>query len=137
MQNQGNSALESDAWACRLSFSQLKKSFCVFILCFLRRVIVDAPTPPKLHSMLTYTQTHTLYLRLPQSLSQTALVLITCFISCLTNPHNPSFFLPAPLAAISISTQGPSVGPSRPVSHHKNKQFEGREASASDHSKSG
>ena len=51
--------------------------------------------------------------------------------------HNPSFFLPAPLAVITISTQGPSVGPSRPVSHHKNKQFERGEASASDHSKGG
>lgn len=120
-------------------FRQLKKNCNVFILCLLRQLIVDAPTSPRLHciALRTHTQTHTVYPWLLQSLGQATLVLITCFISCLTNPHSPSFSLPAPLAVISISTQGPSVGPSRPVSHHKNKHFERRETPASNHSKGG
>lgn len=36
---------------------------------------------------------------------------------------------------ISISSQGPSVGPSRPVSHHENKLFKRGEMPASDRSK--
>lgn len=99
----------------------------------------DPPSKcPKLHSTfsfssLSFTQTLSVSVQLPQSLSQTALVVITCFILCLTSPHSTSLFVPAPLAVISISTQGPSVGPSGPVSHHKNKQFERGEIAASDH----
>ena len=93
-----------------------------------------------MHLLSCTAHTHSQYQSMTPSVSQPDSISPHNMFHFMSHQPTQTLFLslpPAPLAVISISTQGPSAGPSRPVSHHKNKHFERGEVSASACAKGG